>query len=249
MGTIWIAWVGMGGHRSLVVVMVWVWVQIWRKMLDYASHYAWGTNGCRECKMDVKSTWIPTWHQMDHVSWSLGFFPKPPLRCRPNTKPGDYGTLNAHNRWFILFYHVWKPTWIKIHWNSIGMRAWSHMTSHYTWGSVTTLLDFGDVLARLSFELHNFMVTALGSCVGWPLQQSVLWCSTISYSCSNHPLFIVQSLVISAVPLPVTNRLLLFSPSIDWYRIPTLKQSPPSHVNLVIFKLTCIKTIASTLVI
>jgi hypothetical protein len=21
---------------------------------------------------DVKSTWIPTWHQMDHVSWSLG---------------------------------------------------------------------------------------------------------------------------------------------------------------------------------
>jgi hypothetical protein len=23
-----------------------------------------------ECKMDVKSTWIPTWHRMDHVSWS-----------------------------------------------------------------------------------------------------------------------------------------------------------------------------------
>ena len=29
---------------------------------------AWGTNGVCECKMDVKSTWIPTWHQMDHVS-------------------------------------------------------------------------------------------------------------------------------------------------------------------------------------
>ena len=29
-----------------------------------------------ECKMDVKSTWIPTWHQMDHVSWSLGLFSK-----------------------------------------------------------------------------------------------------------------------------------------------------------------------------
>ena len=27
-----------------------------------------------ECKMDVESTWIPTWHQMDHVSWSLGLF-------------------------------------------------------------------------------------------------------------------------------------------------------------------------------
>jgi hypothetical protein len=35
-----------------------------------------GTNGVCECKMDVKSTWIPTWHQMDHVSWSLGLFSK-----------------------------------------------------------------------------------------------------------------------------------------------------------------------------
>ena len=26
--------------------------------------------------MDVKSTWIPTWHQMDHVSWSIGLFSK-----------------------------------------------------------------------------------------------------------------------------------------------------------------------------
>ena len=33
-----------------------------------------GTNGVCECKMDVKSTWIPTWHQMDHVSWSLELF-------------------------------------------------------------------------------------------------------------------------------------------------------------------------------
>ena len=24
--------------------------------------------------MDVKSTWIPTWHRMDHSSWSLGLF-------------------------------------------------------------------------------------------------------------------------------------------------------------------------------
>ena len=32
----------------------------------------------RECKMDVKFTWIPP--------------------CRPNTKPGDHDTLNAHNR-------------------------------------------------------------------------------------------------------------------------------------------------------
>ena len=40
------------------------------------SHYAWGTNGVCECKMDVKSTWILTWHRMDHVYWSLGLFSK-----------------------------------------------------------------------------------------------------------------------------------------------------------------------------
>ena len=75
----------------------------------------------------------------------LDYFQKPPLGGRPNTKPGDHGTPNAHNRWFILFYHVWGPAWIEIHWNSIWLRARSHMTSHYTRGSVTTLHDFGDV--------------------------------------------------------------------------------------------------------
>ena len=30
----------------------------------------------REREMDVKSTWLPTWHQMNHVSWSLGLFSK-----------------------------------------------------------------------------------------------------------------------------------------------------------------------------
>ena len=24
-----------------------------------------------ECKMDIKSTWIPTWYQMDHVTWTI----------------------------------------------------------------------------------------------------------------------------------------------------------------------------------
>ena len=47
------------------------------------------------------------------------------------------------------------------------------MTSHYTWGSVTTLHDLGGVLgwAFRDFLLgsHNFMVTALSSCVKWPL--------------------------------------------------------------------------------
>jgi hypothetical protein len=45
-------------------------------------------------------------------------------------------------------YHVWGPTCIEIHWINIWLRAWSHMTTHYTWGSVTTLHDFGRVLGR-----------------------------------------------------------------------------------------------------
>ena len=52
----------------------------------------------------------------------------------PNIKSGDHGTLNSHNRWFILFYHMWGPTWIDISWNSIWLRAQSHMISHHTWG-------------------------------------------------------------------------------------------------------------------
>ena len=46
----------------------------------------------------VKSTWIHARHQMDNVSWFLGLFSKTITGGRPNTKPGDHGTRNAHNR-------------------------------------------------------------------------------------------------------------------------------------------------------
>ena len=76
-----------------------------RSWSKFASHYAWGTNWVYECKMDGKSTWIPTWHPMDRVSrWLLDYFQKPPLEGRPTTKSGDHGTLYTHNCWFILFW-------------------------------------------------------------------------------------------------------------------------------------------------
>ena len=78
----------------------------------------------------------------------LDCFQKPSLGGRSNTKLVDHGTPYVHNRWFILFYHVWGPTWTKIHWNSIWLRAQSHMTSHYTRGPVTALHDVGGVLGR-----------------------------------------------------------------------------------------------------
>ena len=35
-----------------------------------------------------------------------------------------------------LFYLIMceDPAWIEVHWNSIWLRNWSHVTSHYTWG-------------------------------------------------------------------------------------------------------------------
>ena len=92
----------------------------------------------------------------------LDYFQKSPLVGRPNIKPGDHGTLNAHNHYYIIFYYVWGFAWLNIYWNSIWLRVQSRMTSHYTWVSVTTLHDFGGVL-------------------GWPLD-TFIWALTMSWS-------------------------------------------------------------------
>ena len=134
---------------------------------------------------------------MFHVH--LDYFQKSPLGSRPNTKPRDHGTLNAHNGYFILFYHVWGPAWIEIHWNNSWLRAWSHTTSHYTWESVTTLHDFGGVLG-LAFEHfllgnHNFMVINLGSYVKWPLVIENPNCCLKLVSCVCIVLFYITKLL------------------------------------------------------
>ena len=103
------------------------------------------------------------------ITWNT--FEQPPLGGRSNTKLGDHGISNAHNGLFIIFYHVWRPAWVEIHWNSILLRTQSHMTSHYTWGSVTTLHEFEVVLGRPDdtfFWALTILVMALGSCVKWP---------------------------------------------------------------------------------
>ena len=85
---------------------------------------------------------------MDRVSWSLGLCQNPPPGGRPDTKPDDHGIPNANNFWYILFYHVWGPAWIITHWYSIWLRSRSLRASHYNWGFVTTLHDFGGDLGR-----------------------------------------------------------------------------------------------------
>jgi hypothetical protein len=61
--------------------------------------------GPMEC---VNARWMESLHKFLHgIKWimfhgHLDYFQKPPLGGRSNTKLGDHGTPNAHNRWFIL---------------------------------------------------------------------------------------------------------------------------------------------------
>ena len=92
----------------------------------------------------------------------LHYLQKPSFGGRSNTKSGDHGTLKSHNCWiitFLVFIKCEDPAWIEMHWNSIWLRARSHRTSHYTWGLVTTLHDFGSILGQpldTSFGLSQF---------------------------------------------------------------------------------------------
>jgi hypothetical protein len=82
---------------------------------------------------------------------------------------GDHGTPNAQNRWFILYYHVWGPACIKIHWEgpvTYDFTPHSRVRDHTTWcWRCVGTTAFGHFL----LGSQNFIVTALGSCVKWPL--------------------------------------------------------------------------------
>jgi hypothetical protein len=88
-----------------------------RSRSKFASHYAWGTNGVCECKMDVKSTWISTWHQMD--SWSLGLFSKTTFWRQVQHKIGRPWHSECSQPLIYSFCYVWESVWIEIHWNAI----------------------------------------------------------------------------------------------------------------------------------
>ena len=122
----------------------------------------------------LKSTWMPSYMASNGIMFHghVDYFQKPPLGGRPNTKPGDHDTPNAHNRWFILFYHVWGPAWIDIDWNSIWLRArhiWLHTTLEDAYQTTWFGRCVGTAFGHFPLGSHNFMVTALGSCVKWPL--------------------------------------------------------------------------------
>jgi hypothetical protein len=139
----------------------------------------------------VNARWMQSLHEVLHgIKWTmvhghLDCFKKPPLGSRPNTKPRDYGTLNAHKpSSYSTLSCVALPAWIEIRRNSIWLRARLHMASHYiTWGPMTTLHEFGGVVGRHTVVggcRHNVMgacrlLAGVWSCevVKWP--SSVVW--------------------------------------------------------------------------
>ena len=109
---------------SWLLVRVWCDPHWWKRWSwsKFASHYAWGTDGVCECNMDVKSTWIPTWHWMDHVSWPLGLFSKLPLGVGltqiHETMPLRTTLIIVYLLYFVM---CEEPPWIEIHCNSIWL--------------------------------------------------------------------------------------------------------------------------------
>jgi hypothetical protein len=87
----------------------------------------------------VNAKWMQSLHGFLHgIRWTmfhcrLDCLQKSPLGGKPNTKPGDHDIPNVHNRWSILFYHVWGPAWIEI---ALGWglgHIWLHTTLEGPW--------------------------------------------------------------------------------------------------------------------
>jgi hypothetical protein len=117
----------------------------WRSM--------WVQDGCN-IHMDsymasIGSCFILTWIVFKNHFLEVGL--------TPNRETMALRTLTTVDLFY--FYHAWRSMWIGIHWNSIWLRAQSYMTSHYTWGYVTTLHDLEvswDGFWTLSFGLSQF---------------------------------------------------------------------------------------------
>ena len=86
----------------------------------------------------------------------------------------DHGILNAHNRWFIFFYYVWRPSWINYSLIShlvegTGTSTCLHTTFEGRWPHYMILEVSWDGLWTLSSRLSEIHGHGSCSCVKWPL--------------------------------------------------------------------------------
>jgi hypothetical protein len=126
----------------------------WRWSI-FASNYVWGTNLGKEMQDGCKV-------YMDSYMASNGscfvflciVFQNHLLEVGLIEKARE--TMGLWNHTIVIYQYFFMcgdPTFIENHWNSVWLRARSHMTLHYTRGPVTILHDFGSGL-------------------GWPLDPS-----------------------------------------------------------------------------
>ena len=100
--------------------------------------------------MDVKSTWIPTWHQMDYVSWSLGLFSETTSWRKALHKTGRPWHFECSKP---LIYSILSCVTTRMNRNSLNQHSVEGpVTYDFTLHLrvVTTLQGFGGVLGRPS---------------------------------------------------------------------------------------------------
>ena len=122
--------------------------------------YAWGTHGVSECKMDVKSTWICAWHQMDHVSWSLGLFFNNHLLKVGLTQNREIMALwtltTVDLSYFIMCEDLHESTFIEIAFGWGLSHIWLHTILEGPWPHYMILEVPWDGLWTLFLGSHNF---------------------------------------------------------------------------------------------
>ena len=125
------------------------------------------------CSRDQRSMWMPDGCKvhMDSymasngscflVTWTIFKNHLLEVGLTQNWETMALRTLTAVD--LFWFYHEWGPAWIEIHWNSSWLRARSHINSHYTRGSVTTLHDFGMCLGDGLLDTHKILWSRLSA--------------------------------------------------------------------------------------
>ena len=110
--------------------------------------------------MDVKSTYIPTWHPMDHVSWSLGVFSTKHLLEVGLIENQETMALRTLTTIDLFYFILWEdPAWIETPWNSIGWgpsHIWLRTTLEDMWPHYMILKVSWDSLWTLFFGLSQF---------------------------------------------------------------------------------------------
>ena len=112
----------------------------------------WMQDGCKVC-MD------------SYMAWSRSCFMVPWTTFKNHLLEVGL-TLNRETMALRTLIMCKDPAWIEIHWNNIWLRA-RHILLH-TMVRCLILEVCWDGLWTLFLGSHNFMVTALGSCVKWP---------------------------------------------------------------------------------